>query len=107
MKREILLSITMNLKYFKAKVFLSFPRRWESRKALDAGSSPARRVELFSCQVNRSPLKNRILVQAQGGVKFQPAGIPWYFEELKQEYLTETGTKRIFKIAYNLQFSPV
>jgi hypothetical protein len=39
------------------------------------------------------------LVQSQGGVKFQPAGILKYFEELKREFNAGFGSKDIFKIA--------
>ena len=38
----------------------------------------------------RSHLKNRILVQDQGGAEVQPAGILKYSEELKREPNTET-----------------
>jgi hypothetical protein len=48
--------------------------------------------------VNRSHLKNKILVQSQGGLKIQPAGIPKYFEDLKREHNTEFGPKDIFEI---------
>ena len=37
---------------------------------------------------------------------FQPAGILWYFEELKQGFNAELGPKDIFEIAYNPDFSP-
>ena len=50
-------------------------------------------------RVSRSHLKNRILVQGQGGVTFQPAGILLYFEELKREPNAEIGPKDIFEIA--------
>jgi len=47
--------------------------------------------------------KNKILVQSQGGIKFQPAGILQYFEDLKREHNTEFGPKGIFEIAsYNI-----
>jgi hypothetical protein len=49
----------------------------------------------------RSYLKYRVLVQGQGGLGFQPAGIHWYFEELKPEPNTEIGPKNIFEIASN------
>jgi hypothetical protein len=61
----------------------------------------------------RSHLKNKILVQSQGGLKFQPAGAPqevplgWilpYFEDLKREHNTEFGPKVIFEIASNNGF---
>lgn len=45
-----------------------------------------------------SHLKNRILVQSQGGLKFQPTGILKYFEDLKRERNTEVGPKDIFEI---------
>ena len=51
--------------------------------------------------VSRSHLKNKILVQSQGGLKFQPAGILQYFEDLKREHNTEFGLKDIFEIASN------
>ena len=47
---------------------------------------------------NRSYLKNKILVQDQGGLTFQPAGILLYFEELKRESNTEIGPKEIIEI---------
>jgi competence protein ComEC len=50
----------------------------------------------------RSHLKNRILVQSQGGLKFQPAGILKYFEDLKRELNTRFGAKDIFEIASTL-----
>jgi hypothetical protein len=40
--------------------------------------------------VTRSHLKNRILVQDQGGSEIQPAGILKYSEELKRRPNTET-----------------
>jgi len=50
----------------------------------------------------RSRLKNRILVQGQGGGKFQPAGIRKYVEDLKREPNADIGPKDIFEIASNL-----
>ncbi len=47
----------------------------------------------------RSYLKNRILVQDQGGIVFQSAGILSYFEELKHDPNTDIGPKDIFKMA--------
>ena len=47
----------------------------------------------------RSYLKNRMLVQGQGGPEIQPAGILMYSEELKRGPNTEIGPKDIFKIA--------
>jgi hypothetical protein len=38
------------------------------------------------------------LVQGQGDLEFQPAGILLYFEELKRESNTEIGAKDIFEI---------
>ena len=52
----------------------------------------------------RSHLKNKILVQSQGGLKFQPAGILQYSEELEQGTNTEIGTKNFFEIASNTGF---
>ena len=49
----------------------------------------------------RSHLKNKILVQSQGELNFQPAGILQYFEDLKRENNTEFGPKDIFEIAYS------
>jgi hypothetical protein len=46
----------------------------------------------------RSHLKNRILVQVQGGTEFQPADILMYFEELKLGLKTEIGTKDFFEM---------
>jgi len=40
------------------------------------------------------------LVQDQGGVAFQAAGILLYFEELKLDTNTGIGPKDIFEIAY-------
>jgi len=47
----------------------------------------------------RSHLKNKMLVQCQGGLEFQPTGILKYFEELKRELNTGFGSKDIFEIA--------
>jgi hypothetical protein len=47
----------------------------------------------------RSHLKNRILVQGQGGTEVQPAGILKYSEELKRGPNTEIGPKDFFEIA--------
>ncbi len=44
-------------------------------------------------RICRSHLKNRILVQGQGGGEVQPAGILKYSEELKRGPNTEIGTK--------------
>jgi hypothetical protein len=49
----------------------------------------------------RSHLKNRILVQGQGGAEFQPAGILKYVEDLKRGPNAEIGPKDIFEIASN------
>ena len=49
----------------------------------------------------RSHLKNRILVQDQGGGEVQPAGILKYSEELKRGPNTEIGPKDFFEIASN------
>jgi hypothetical protein len=49
--------------------------------------------------VNRSYLKNRILVQGQGGPEFQPAGILKYVEDLKRGPNAEIGPIDIFEIA--------
>jgi hypothetical protein len=49
--------------------------------------------------VTRSHLKNRILVQGQGGAEFKPAGILKYVEDLKREPNAEIGPKDIFEIA--------
>ena len=50
----------------------------------------------------RSHLINRILVQDQGWVEVQPAGILKYSEELKRGPNTEIGPKDIFEMASNL-----
>ena len=50
-------------------------------------------------RMHRSCLKNRILVQDQGGAKVQPAGILKYSEELKRGPNTEIGPKDIFEMA--------
>jgi hypothetical protein len=47
----------------------------------------------------RSHLKKRILVQDQGGVKFQPTGILKYVEDLKRRPNAEIGPKDFFEIA--------
>jgi len=47
----------------------------------------------------RSHLKNRILVQGQGGGEFQPAGILKYVEDLKRKPNADIGPKDIFEIA--------
>jgi len=49
----------------------------------------------------KSHLKNRILVQVQGGTESQPADILKYFEELKLDPNTEIGTKGLFEMASN------
>ena len=51
--------------------------------------------------LTRSHLKNRILVQSQGGARFQPAGILEYVEDLKPGPNAEIGPKDIFEIASN------
>jgi len=48
--------------------------------------------------VVRIHLKGRIWAQDQGGVKFQPADILMYFEELKQEPNVEIGFKDFFEM---------
>jgi hypothetical protein len=57
-------------------------------------------------RICRSHLKNRILVQGQGGAEVQPAGILKYSEELKRGLNTEIGTKDIFEIASKLHTCP-
>ena len=52
-------------------------------------------------RICRSHLKNRILVQGQGGAEVQPAGILKYSEELKRGPNTEIGPKDFFEIASN------
>ena len=47
----------------------------------------------------RSHLKKKILVQGQGGTKFQPAGILKYVEDLKRGPNAEIGPKDFFEIA--------
>ena len=47
----------------------------------------------------KSRLKNRILVQGQGGGEFQSEGILKYSEELKRGLNTEIGPKDIFEMA--------
>jgi len=47
----------------------------------------------------RSHLKIKILVQRQGGLKFQPAGILQYFEDLKRENNAIFGPKDNFETA--------
>jgi len=47
----------------------------------------------------RSHLKNRILVQGQGGGEFQPADILKYVADLKREPNAGIGPKDIFEIA--------
>ena len=56
--------------------------------------------------MTRSYLKNRILVQVQGGNEFQPANILKYFEELGFGPNAEIGTKGLFEMAsiYSLCF---
>jgi hypothetical protein len=49
--------------------------------------------------VIRSHLKKKILVQDQGGVEFQPAGILKYVEDLKRRPNAEIGPKDFFEIA--------
>ncbi len=52
-------------------------------------------------RICRSYLKNRILVQGQGGAEVQPTGILNYSEELKRGTNTEIGLKGFFEIAAN------
>jgi hypothetical protein len=56
---------------------------------------------LYSWMDNRSHLKNRILIQGQGGYEVQPAGILKYSEELKRGPNTEIWPKDFFEIASN------
>ncbi len=49
---------------------------------------------------SRSHLKKKILVQNQGGTKFQPAGILKYVEDLKRGPNAEFGPKDFFESAY-------
>ena len=51
----------------------------------------------------KSHLKNRILVQDQGGAEFQPAGILKYFEELRRGPNIEIEPKNFFEIAFKLK----
>ena len=53
----------------------------------------------------RSHLKNRILVQVQGGTDFQPADILKYFEELEFAPNTEIGTIGLFGMVSKCSFS--
>ena len=50
-------------------------------------------------------LKIKILVQNQGGAKFQPAGILKYVEDLKRGSNAEVGPKDYFEIAYSYKTS--
>ena len=50
---------------------------------------------------SKSHLKNRILVQGQGGGECQPAGIRKYVEDLKREPIADIGAKDIFEIGSN------
>ena len=52
-------------------------------------------------KICRSHLKNRILVQGQGGAEVQPAGILKYSEELKRGPNAEIGPKDFFEMASN------
>ena len=49
--------------------------------------------------MNRSYLKNWILVQYQGGREVQPGGILQYFEDLNRAPNTEIGPKDFFEMA--------
>ena len=51
--------------------------------------------------VPRTHLKKKIWAQDQGGIKFQPADILKYFEELKREPNAEIGFKDFFEIGSN------
>ena len=55
----------------------------------------------------RSHLKNRILVQGQGGAEVQTAGILKYSEDLKRGPTTEIGPKDIFEIASKIPCIPL
>ena len=52
-------------------------------------------------RIYRSRLKNRILVQDQGGTEVQPTGILKYSEELRRGPNAEIGPKDIFEMVFN------
>ena len=56
-------------------------------------------TQICQPEICRSHLKNRILVQGQGGADVHPAGILKYSEELKRGPNTEIGPKDFFEIA--------
>ena len=68
------------------------------------------RNEFLTTAITRGDLKNKILVQDQGGRTFQSAGILLYFEELKREPNPATGgnigLKDIFEMASNHRTVP-
>ncbi len=56
-------------------------------------------------KITRAYLKNRILVQSQGGAEFQTAGILKYVEDLKRDPNMEIGPKDIFEMrSINIRF---
>jgi len=77
-------------------VAIRFKRACSSRRRRDSAFKAIRRL---MHTLIRSHLKNRILVQDQGGAEFQPADILKYFEDLKRGPNAEVGPKDIFEIA--------
>ena len=55
---------------------------------------------LWIAVLNRTRLKNRILVQDRGGVEFQTGGILLYVEDLKLGTNKDIGPKDIFVMGY-------
>jgi len=49
-------------------------------------------------EMDRSHLKNRILVPDRGGAEFQTAGNLWVFEDLKRGTNKDMGPKDIFEM---------
>ena len=56
---------------------------------------------LWIAVLNRTRLKNRILVQDRGGVEFQTGGILLYVEDLKLGTNKEVGPKDLFEMGSN------
>ena len=59
------------------------------------------KIEAISKIGSWFPAKNAGSSSRQGGLKFQPAGILKYFEDLKREPNTGFGPKDIYEIGSN------
>ena len=104
--RLTLVFIDFRLQWFGMDFNTVFP--YDAIPSLSAGIVPTIKGKALIIPLKihpfyiRSYLKNRILVQGQGGAEVQPAGILKYSELLKRGSKTEIGTKDIFEIASNV-----